>query len=326
MPSVTQPTFLDKMDNHGFSVHLERTAMANLREVNLNRLVVFVAVVNAKSLTGAAARLGMAKTMVSTHVQRLEAELGVSLLTRTTRSLNLTEAGRRFYDAARDILRATETAIDEIASDNAALRGTLRVSAPVDYGALVVAPALVALRRAHPQLGIQLLSDDRYVDLVAENIDVAIRLGKLADSSYRSIRVGSFVCWPVASPEFVAEHGPVRKPEDLARLPLIAASALRRPLTFDLVNSHGVKKHIRCRSAIAANTAPACRAATLAGGGFAVLTDFSIGADINAGRLVRLLPGWQTPTADIRAVFPPSDRISAKALALGQMLRQANDL
>jgi DNA-binding transcriptional LysR family regulator len=300
--------------------------MADLREVNLNRLVVFVAVVNAKSLTAAAARLGMAKTMVSTHVQRLEAEVGVGLLTRTTRRLNLTEAGRRFYDAARDILRATETAIDEIASDNAALRGTLRVSAPVDYGSLIVAPALVALRRAHPQLNVQLLCDDRYVDLVGENIDVAIRLGKLADSSYRSIRVGSYVRWPVATPQFVAEYGVVRKPEDLAKFPMVASSAVARPLTFDLVNVQGMKKRIRCQSAITANTAPACRAATLAGGGFAVLTDFSVGADISAGRLVRLLPGWETPMADIRAVFPPSDRISAKALALGQVLRQANEL
>ena len=250
----------------------------------------------------------------------------MGLLTRTTRRLNLTEAGRRFYDAARDILRATETAIDEIASDNAALRGTLRVSAPVDYGSLVVAPALVALRRAHPQLHVQLLCDDRYVDLVGENIDVAIRLGKLADSSYRSIRVGSYVRWPVATPQFVAEYGVVRKPEDLAKLPMVTSSVFARPLTFDLVNAHGMKKRIRCQSSITANTAPACRAATLAGGGFAVLTDFSVGADISAGRLVRLLPGWETPMADIRAVFPPSDRISAKALALGQVLRQANEL
>lgn len=297
--------------------------MADLRNVNLNRLVVFVAVVDARSLTAAAARLGMAKTMVSAHIQRLEAELGVSLLTRTTRRLNVTEAGKRFYEASRDILRATEAAIDGIASDNAALRGTLRVSAPVDYGSLVVAPALVALRRMHPQLRVELLCDDRYVDLIADNIDVAIRLGRLADSTHRSIRVGRYVRWPVATPEFIAEHGAVRKPEDLARLPFVAAAVLPHPSWFDLVNAQGAKKRVRCRSTITANTAPACRAATLAGGGFAVLTDFSVGADVNAGRLVRLLPGWETPVAEIRAVFPPTERIPAKALALGQVLRQA---
>ncbi|TCF96977.1 LysR family transcriptional regulator [Paraburkholderia strydomiana] len=299
--------------------------MADLRGVNLNRLVVFVAVVDAKSLTAAAGRLSMAKTMVSTHIQRLEAEVGVSLLTRTTRRLSLTDAGRRFYEAARAIVVGAETAIDEITSDNAALRGTLRVSAPVDYGSLVVAPAVVALQRAHPQLRIQLLCDDRYVDLVSENIDVAIRLGTLLDSSHRSIRVGSYVRWPVATPQFVAAHSAIRKPEDLAKLPLVASSDSSRPLSFDLVNAHSMKKRVRCQSVISANTAPARRTATLAGGGFAVLTDFSVGADVTAGRLVRLLPGWETPVAEIRALFPPSDRISAKALALGHALRQAVD-
>ncbi|HTH62099.1 MAG TPA: LysR family transcriptional regulator [Paraburkholderia sp.] len=297
--------------------------MTDLRDVNLNRLVIFVQVVKAGSLTAAAARLGLAKTMVSTHMQRLESEVGVNLLTRTTRRLSLTEAGRRFYEAACDILHAAETAIDEISRDNIALRGTLRVSAPVDYGSLVVAPALVTLRNAHPQLRVELLCNDRYVDLIEENIDVAIRLGKLADSTYRSVKIGSYVRWPVATPAFVDAHGTPGKPEDLTRLPFIAASALPRPLTFDLVNASGTKKHVRCQSAFIANTAPACRAATLASGGFAVLTEFSIGTDIRSGQLVRLLPGWQTPEAEIRAVFPPSDRVPAKALALAQALQRA---
>ncbi len=138
--------------------------MADIRDVNLNRLAIFVAVVEAGSLTAAAERLGLAKTMVSAHVQRLEAEIGASLVVRTTRRLNVTEAGRAFYDACRDILRATETALAAVAGDAGPLRGTLRVSAPVDYGALVVAPALVALRDAHPALEIELQCDDRVVD------------------------------------------------------------------------------------------------------------------------------------------------------------------
>lgn len=296
--------------------------MADLRDVNLNRLVIFVEVVKAGSLTAAASRLGLAKTMVSTHMQRLEAEIGVSLLTRTTRRLNMTEAGRRFYDAACEILRAAEAAIEEISSDNVALRGTLRVSAPVDYGSLVVAPGLVALRKTHPQLRVELVCNDRYVDLIKESMNVAIRLGKLADSSHRSIKIGSYVRWPVATPAFIEANGTPKKPEDLARLPFVASSALPRPLSFDLVHANGTKKRIRCQSAFVANTAPACRAATLASGGFAVLTEFSIAADVKSGRLVRLLPGWQTPEAEIRAVFPPSDRVPAKALALAHVLRR----
>ncbi len=119
--------------------------MADLRDVNLNRLAIFVAVVEAGSLTAAAERLGLAKTVVSTHMQRLESEVGANLLVRTTRRLSVTDAGRVFYDACRDIVRATEAALDAVSSDAGPLRGTLRVSVPIDYGALVVAPAVVAL-------------------------------------------------------------------------------------------------------------------------------------------------------------------------------------
>ena len=296
--------------------------MVDLRDVNLNRLAVFVEVVEAGSLTAAAARLRLAKTMVSTHMQRLEAEVGASLLVRTTRRLNVTEAGRRFYESAREILRATQAALADVAGDASPLRGTLRVSAPVDYGALVVAPALVDLRRAHPQLHVELVCSDQYVDLIGENLDAAVRLGRLPDSSYRSVKIGEFVKWVVASPGFAAEYGMPRKPEDLVALPYVALSALPRPLSFDLVNARGTKRPVRCRSAIVANTATACHASTVAGGGFGLLTDFSTADDIASGTLVRLLPSWVTPRADIRVVFPPTNRVPAKTLALAEALRR----
>lgn len=296
--------------------------MADLRDVNLNRLAVFVQVVEAGSLTAAAERLKLAKTMVSTHMQRLEAEVGVSLLARTTRRLSVTEAGRRFYEAAREMLRAAEVALDELTGDLTVLRGTLRVSAPIDYGTLVVAPALVALRRAHPQLHVELLCSDHYVDLISENIDVAVRLGRLADSSHRSIKIGSYVNWVVATPDFLAGHGVPRKPEDLAALPYVALSVLPHPLSLELLNGRGTKRNVRCRAAFEANTAPGCRAGTLAAGGFGVLTDFSVADDVAAGTLVRLLPNWKTPEADIQVVFPPTVRVPAKALALADALKQ----
>jgi DNA-binding transcriptional LysR family regulator len=297
--------------------------MADLRDVNLNRLSVFVAVVEAGSLTAAAERLGLAKTMVSTHMQRLEAEVGASLLIRTTRKLNVTEAGRRFYEAAGDILRAAERALADVAGEGGTLRGKLRVSAPIDYGSLVVAPAIVALRRAHPQLEVELLCSDRYVDLVGENIDVAIRLGRLADSSSRTVKIGSYVKWVVAAPAFVAEHGKPRDPANLASLPYVALSTLPRPFSFELQHARGAKRSVKCNGGLVANAAHACRAATLAGGGFGLLTDFSVADDIAAGTLVRLLPRWVSPEADIRAVFPPTNRVPAKALALVDLLRPA---
>ncbi|AIO34879.1 LysR family transcriptional regulator [Burkholderia pseudomultivorans] len=289
--------------------------MADLRNVNLNRLAIFVAVVDAGSLTAAAERLGLAKTVVSTHMQRLESEVGANLLVRTTRRLSVTDAGRAFYDACRDIVRATEHALDAVSSGTGVLRGTLRVSVPIDYGAQVVAAAIVALRDAHPALDVELVANDRVVDLVAENLDVAIRIGRLADSNYRAVQLGTYEKWLVASPAFVARHGLPKDPSALAALPFVMLSSLPRPHTLELEHTRGGSASVRCVAPVVSNTATACRAIVLAGGGFGLLTDFSIADDVAAGRLVRLLPAWRSAPAGIHAVFPSTRLPSPKVRA-----------
>ncbi|MBR8220167.1 LysR family transcriptional regulator [Burkholderia ambifaria] len=289
--------------------------MADLRDVNLNRLAIFVAVVDAGSLTAAAERLGLAKTVVSTHMQRLESEVGANLLVRTTRRLSVTDAGRAFYDACRDIVLATESALDAVSSDAGPLRGTLRVSVPIDYGALVVAPAIVALRDAHPGLDVEQIANDRVVDLVADNLDVAIRLGRLADSNHRAVQLGQYEKWVVASPAFVARHGLPRDPDALAALPFVMLSTPSRPHTLELDDTSGGHASVRCTAPVVSNTATACRAIALAGGGFGFLTDFSTAEDIAAGRLVRLLPAWRSARAGIHAVYPSTRLPSRKVRA-----------
>jgi DNA-binding transcriptional LysR family regulator len=295
--------------------------MADVRDVNLNRLAVFVAVVETGSLTAAAERLGLAKTMVSTHMQRLEAEVGANLLVRTTRRVSLTESGRSFYEASCHVLRAAEDALAAVADDTGPLRGSLRVSAPIDYGSLIVAPALVELRRRHPALSIELMCSDQFVDIVGEGIDVAIRLGRLADSNYRAAKIGEFVKWVVASPAFIETWGSPADPMLLAPMPHVALSTLARPLSVALEDAHGNKESVRCANAFITNTALACRAAALAGGGFAVLTDFAVREDVAAGRLVRLLPAWATAPASIQAVFPSARFASGKVRALTEMVK-----
>jgi DNA-binding transcriptional LysR family regulator len=295
--------------------------MADVRDVNLNRLAVFVAVVEAGSLTGAGERLGLAKTMVSKHMQRLEAEVGASLLVRTTRRLNVTEAGRTFYDASCLALRAAEEGLSAIAGEVGPLRGTLRVNAPIDYGSLFVAPALVQMRRAHPELEVDLQCVDQFVDLVGEGIDVAIRLGRLADSNYRAVKIGEFVKWMVASPAVAGADGEHTELATLAGMPYVAVATLPRPLSVALEHRDGRKDSLRYPTAFLTNTATACRAATLAGGGVALLTDFSIAHDVAAGRLVRLLDGWTTAPASIQAIFPATRFPSRKVRALIDAVR-----
>ena len=299
--------------------------MADLRDVNLNRLAVFVAVVDAGSLTAAAERLGLAKTVVSTHMQRLESEVGANLLVRTTRRLSVTDAGRVFYDACRDIVRATEAALDAVSSDAGPLRGTLRVSVPIDYGALVVAPAVVALRDRHPGLDVELVANDRVVDLVADNLDVAIRIGRLADSNYRAVQLGTYEKWLVASPAFVARHGRPQDTDALAALPFVMLSTLPRPHTLELEDANGGTASVRCVAHVVSNTATACRAIVLAGGGFGLLTDFSTADDLTAGRLVRLLPAWRSAPAGIHAVYPSTRLPSPKVRAFIDAMKQRID-
>ena len=290
-----------------------------LAAVNLNRLVIFVAVVEAKSLTAAAARLGMAKTAVSAHMQRLEAELGASLLVRTTRKLSLTETGTHFYEAARAIVRDAEAAVQAAGHNAPELRGTLRVTAPVDYGALVVAPVLVKLRQQHPALKIDLLAGDRLFDLVAEGIDVAIRLGRLADSNLRAVRIGSFSSWLVAHPDLVPLKMP-SQPEAFASFPFVALSVLPHPLTRRFEGPGKKVRTVQFKAVMVANTAYVMRALTLAGAGIAVMSDFAAADDVASGRLVRLLPEWKLPGGEVHVVFPATRYRSEKVQALIQTL------
>jgi DNA-binding transcriptional LysR family regulator len=275
---------------------------STLASTNLNRFVVFVAVVEMGSLTGAAARLGIAKTAVSAHMQRLEAELGASLLIRTTRKLSLTEAGERFYEACRSIVRDAEVAVQAAGQSATELSGTLRITAPVDYGASVVAPVATRLQLKHPGLRIELLFGDRRFDLVGEGIDVAIRLGRLADSSLQAVRVTAFEQWLVAHPDAVGTV-PSSQPSDVAGLPFAMLSVLPHPLTWHFSGPRGIKKVVQFQSSITANTALATRAMALAGCA-TILPDFVVRADVVAGRLVHLLPKWRLPSAAVHAVYP----------------------
>lgn len=296
--------------------------MADLAKLNLNRLVVFVAVVESGSLSAAARRLGLAKTMVSTHMQRLEAEVGASLLLRTTRSLSLTDAGAAFYEASRRIVREAEEAVTAASEETADPRGTLRVTATVDYCYNVIAPLAVALRRRYPALKIDILAEDRLVDLVAEGIDLAIRIGRLADSSHQAVRIGDIEQWLVASPEVFTARALPTNPDELAGLPFVALTVLSNPLTRVFENAGGEKRSVRLDAVLSSNAAPAVRAALLAGGGIGVMPDFAVAADVAAGRLLRLLPEWMLPRGGIHCVFPAARHRPKKIRVFVDALRE----
>ncbi|WP_229720614.1 LysR family transcriptional regulator [Dyella nitratireducens] len=271
--------------------------------MNLNRLAVFVALVRAGSFTAAAEHLGMTKAMVSQHLLRLERELGVTLLVRSTRRMALTEAGAVFHADCVQLLEQAQAAIERIGDQRSKPTGTLRLTTSTDYGAAVVAPALSEFRRLYPSLQIDLVIDDQINDLIAERFDLAIRIGWLRDSSLRATRLGSFRQLVMASPAYLAEHDTPRRPEDLAMHGWIAMSALATPLrwTFTRGNSRRI---VRMRQVMQANNAAAIRALVLAGAGVSVLPDYLVQEDIQAGRLQVLLAPYRLQEGGIHAVYP----------------------
>jgi DNA-binding transcriptional LysR family regulator len=274
------------------------------RDVNLNRLAVFVALVRAGSFTAAAAQLGLTKAMVSQHLLRLERELGVTLLVRSTRRMALTEAGAAFHADCVQLLEQAQAAIERMGDQRSKPSGTLRLTTSTDYGTAVVAPALAAFQRLHPSLQVDLAIDDQISDLIAERFDLAIRIGWLRDSNLRAVRLGGFRQLIMAAPAYVAEHGAPRRPEDLAAHGWIAMSALATPLRWTFTHGNGSRRIVRMHQVMQANNAAAIRALVLAGAGISVLPDYLVQEDIQAGRLQVLLAQYRLQEGGIHAVYP----------------------
>lgn len=287
--------------------------------VSFNRFIYFVTVVDMGSFTAAADRLGVAKAVVSHQVSKLEEELGSALLIRTTRRLRTTEAGRRFYERCIVVLREAENAIEEVSSETGTPVGTLMLTAPLDYGAKVVAPALALYLQRHPQMQADLTFTDVKFDLVDNELDLSIRVGWLEDSSAQARRIGTFEQHLVCSPVYAGQIGRVAHPGALEAAKWIANGALKEPLRW-LFAKGDEKVVVMGKSVVSANGTEASYVCVLAGIGLAVMPDYQVVQDVAAGRLVRLLPGWSLPAGGIHAVYPPAKYRPARVRAFVDIL------
>jgi DNA-binding transcriptional LysR family regulator len=288
---------------------------------DLDSLAVFAAVAEAGGFTAAALRLGVTKARVSTVVRRLEAALGLSLFVRTTRRVALTEAGQRLHERCTPLLQALGEALSEAGTQNRPLAGTLRIGSPIDHAVQVMGAVVAGFAREHPQLQVELRASDRRADLVAEGVDVALRLGWLRDSSARATRLGEFEQWLVAAPAYLRQVPAPRRPADVAGLDWIALTLLPTPLTWRFSSRRGAVHNVRMGSRLRTDSSAALRALVLQGAGVTALAATSAAQDVAEGRLVRLLPHWSLPSGGIHAVFPPGRHISAAARAFVEFYR-----
>jgi len=282
--------------------------------VDLNRITVFVRVVEAGSFTGAAAVLGLRKSSASRSVAALEADLGIRLLQRTTRKLSLTDAGRAFYDRARDALAGLDEARNAVSSLGAAPRGLVRITAPVDLAADLAAVTTVFLR-AHPDVRVETLLTARYVDLVKEGFDLAIRAGSLADSSLLARKLGESEFGLFASPAYLDAAGRPRRLADLARHECVLYRAGSATARWRLSGPRG-DEEVSVRGRVDTDELAFVRAMVLAGFGIALVpVSTMIRPLVASGVLERVLPRYALRGAVVHIVWP-SRRFEPAAVAL----------
>lgn len=282
--------------------------------MNIDDLRTFVEVADAGGVSPAARRLGLPKSIVSRRLAKLEADLGLQLLARTTRGATLTDAGTIFRDHAARACHEIELARDTLLPDGD-LRGRLRVAAPLSFGPTHFAPVFAQLARQHPQLHVHVSYSDRFVDLVTEGFDCAIRVGYLQDSNLVARRVGPLRGKLVASPEYIAEHGAPDTPDDLA-----AHEALMQGTEAWKFADGDRVLTVHPRGRFKADNATALVAAAVAGLGIAWLPDGVTDEHVAAGRLVDVMTRYPPPPAGIYVVRPPGPHASRKVRVLTELL------
>ncbi|MEG2047037.1 MAG: LysR family transcriptional regulator [Comamonas sp.] len=292
---------------------------------HLKRLAYFAAVVETGSFTAAAERLGITKAVVSQQVARLEREFHSTLLVRSTRKVQPTAAGQAFYQRCAAILADAENAFSELADSAVEIAGPLRLTAPFDYGISVVVPALATFAARYPQCQVDARFSDQAHDLMAGDVELAIRVGWLTDLQLQARQIGSFRQLLVAAPRWQPQLARLTGPQDLAALPFVANTALREPGRWQFTRAQAAAPSaaphtVQWQPVMRLDATLAVRAAVLAGAGLSVLPDYAIADDVAAGRLVQVLPGWTLPQGGIHAVFPPARFRPAKVRALVECL------
>lgn len=273
-------------------------------------MTTFVRVVETGSFSAAARQLHVGQPAVSKIVAQLEARLQVSLLIRSTHGLTATEAGQAYYERARNALQEADEAELAARGAGSGLSGRLRVSAATTFARLHIIPRLPAFLDAHPQLDVDILLDDRMIDLVAEGVDISLRMGALADSSAVARRLATGKRSVLATPAYLARAGVPSVPADLADHEAIVYSQLPSVWSFQ---RDGSAVSVSVSGRLRVSAAEGLRAAILADMGLTITSDWMFAPELENGAVTRLLPAWSLPDIDLWAVFPTGRMMTAKA-------------
>jgi DNA-binding transcriptional LysR family regulator len=280
----------------------------------LHEMELFVRVVETGSFSAAARDLKLGQPSISKTIAALEERLGVRLLVRSTRQLAPTEAGTAFYDRALRAITEANEADAAAQGAGAGLEGRLRICAPVTFARLHVVPKLGAFLDAHPRLRLELVMDDRVIDLVAENIDAALRLGDLNDSSLRVRKLTQVERYVVASPAYLTRRGVPSNPTDLLEHDgiIYGQSSGGQKWMFRRGSS---ETSIQLHTRLTLSAAEGVREAVLAGQGFAITSRWMFAPELASGAVIPVLKEWSLPAMELWVIYPSGKLTSAKARA-----------
>ncbi|MGF1740250.1 LysR family transcriptional regulator [Vibrio profundum] len=279
----------------------------------------FVAVAECGSFSLAAQRLSITKSAVSKRITTLEGELGVKLFNRTTRKLSTTEAGRRYYDYAVRSLNLVQQGIDSISELQGEPRGKLRISAPMSFGVMHIAPYLSEFMQTYQEVDIDLNLDDKITDIVDEGYDLAIRIGQLSSSNLVAKRLTTCRSVLCASDKYLDKHGAPEHPSDLSQHNCLRYAYFRGGRSWVFRHASGEYK-MTPTGRLVVNNSEAIRRAVLAGDGIAQLPTFLIGKDIVKQNVQVILPEYQFPTHAVYAVFSKREYLPLKVTTFIQFL------
>lgn len=285
---------------------------------SFDNIAAFVQVVESGSISAAALRLNLAKSVVSKRIADLEAELGVELLHRSTRGITATDKGIAFHKRAREIMRGLDEAADEITDRSDDLCGQIRITAPMSFGTMVLGPLLFPFLSRHPRLEVALDLDDRLVDILGGGYDLAIRIARLRDSSLvaRKLAISRrIVC---CSPDYAQENGRPKTVEDVSQHSCIgyANTHSTQLWQFEPLQRGGAPRSLVIRSRIVANNGEAMRDAAIAGLGLAVLPLFIVATTLAKGQLIDALPHARPVDDTIYALYPHTRHVGQKVRAI----------
>lgn len=277
----------------------------------LEAMNILVSVVETGSFTAAGKRLGVPLPTISRKLAELESHLNARLITRSTRRLDLTEAGKDYVAACRRILEEISDAERKAAGEYAAPKGELALTAPIVFGRLHLVPVIAAFLETYPDIGVRLVLSDRNAQLLDDHIDLAVRIGALRDSSMIATQVGA-VRWVVCgSPKYFAAHGVPKKPTDLAALSCVTFDMIGRPASWSFGRGKGGKT-IAVRSRFSVNTAEAALDAAIAGAGITRVLSYQAAKAINEGVLQVVLEAFEPEPLPVSILHPAQSLMPRK--------------